>query len=128
METLSVSGVSAVWRAQCGRGLGAVPPMRSTHPKGQKFGAKRQMHNPMGEKRSVFPTAGKTQYGGITQNLSTSGTPRYYTHRYKPHNNLSAYKLITTVYKSCALYLYLPHGYRNIITFSRGFTFRGGVF
>jgi len=94
----------------------AVPPMRGTHPKGQKFGARPTLRYPMGQKRSVFPTAGPTQYGGITQNLSTYGTHRYCTHRYKPQGRLLTYRLIIGTYKSGPLCLLLPHGYRNIIT------------
>ena len=74
METLSVSAVSTA-RGTDGRSTGAVRVGASTHPKGQKFGARPTHLTPMGRKRSVFPSAGLTQNGGITQTLHISDIP-----------------------------------------------------
>ena len=116
METLSVSAVSTARGHRRAEHGGTYLGHGSARAKGQKFGARPTDRNPMGRKRSVSPTARPAQNGGITQTLHLSGTPRYYTHRYKRRGLLLTYRLITTVYKSGALYLYLPHGYRNIIT------------
>jgi hypothetical protein len=92
METLSVSAVSVALRgAHLGHGR-SVSPCGRARAKGQKFGARQRHGTPMGRKRSVFLSAGATQYGGITQTLRISGTPRYYTHRYKPHNKMSTFR------------------------------------
>ena len=88
-------GVGAPMGTARGTHLGhgrAVRVGASTNPKGQKIGARPTLRYPMGQKRSLSPAAGPTQYGGITQNLSPSGTRRYCTYRYKLILKMSTFR------------------------------------
>lgn len=93
----------------CWARIGAVPSLTETAcRKAQKFGARRQNREGVGQKRSLSDRGCGTQYGGVTQNIFTSSTPRYYTYRYKLLTELSTFRFTFAAWVSKSLYYFPP--------------------
>ncbi len=86
--------------------------------KAQKIGASRPNPRGVGQKRSLSDRGCVTRCGGVTQNLYTSSTPRYYTYRYKLLLKLSTFKFTFATWVSRSPYYFPPPFYSASSTFS----------
>lgn len=84
--------------------------MRSgrAHRKAKKFGQGRPNTRGVAQKISLSDRGGRRRFYGVTQILSISNTPRYYTYRYKLLTELSTFRFTFAAWVSKSLYYFPP--------------------
>ena len=93
----------------CWARIGAVTSTTSTRGrKAQKIGTGGQNPRGVGQKKSLSDRGPAARCGGVTQDIYTSNTPRYYTYRYKLLLKMSTFRFTFATWVSRSHYYSPP--------------------